>query len=374
MDLKGLRTEIDQIDEQLSRLYLRRMQIADAVAQHKIKNQLPVLDASREAAVIDRVRGFADAPDMKQRLAKLFEYLMADSRAAQQAHFASCSFPPVMPEQKGVAFLGIPGSFSEEAAVACFGEHTPKIPSASFDEIVQGVECGRLPCGILPVENSLTGGIYEVMDQLPLHRVHIVAETIVPVRHCLLARPDTKLSDITTVLSHAQPLDQCRQSIKRLGLFTQTRSSTAEAAKEVADGHEKHVAAIASLRAGQLYGLSTLLGDMQDNAANYTRFVVIVPGEVQPDPQANKVSAVFVLEHRPGTLFGLLSAFASRKINLLNLVSRPVPGSPWQYSFQLDFEGNLAQDAVMDLLAEVRNGLCQSIILLGNYRKWEQKS
>jgi prephenate dehydratase len=177
------------------------------------------------------------------------------------------------------------------------------------------------------------------------------------------------LSDIRTVLSHPQPLEQCRQYLLRRGFETVACASTTGASQEVAAKRDISLTAIGSEAAGRIYGLEPLEKDIQDNPENYTRFVVISAAE-EEIPGANKISAIFVVEHRPGTLYGMLRAFADRGVNILNLVSRPVLGSPWQYSFHMDFDGNLGDANVQDAL-RVAGENCRGIVILGNYKKWE---
>ena len=139
---------------------------------------------------------------------------------------------------------------------------------------------------------------------------------------------------------------------------------------EVAHRADLGIAAIASAAAGKRYGLHTLMADIQDNSANYTRFVVIGAASSAALPDANKISAVFVVEHRPGTLYGLLRVFADRGVNILNLISRPIAGAPWQYCFHMDFEGNLSDSNVKEALIAAQSN-CRDILILGNYKKWE---
>ncbi len=370
MDLGEIRSQIDDIDRQLSTLFQRRMALSVAVSEYKRQNNLPVLDMGRERAVIAAAEASAEDENLKPGLRRFFEGIMAESRLLQQnALLASHDDRPAFPTVESVAYLGPEGSFSHEALGRHFGPDARTVPFVSFEDAVEAVTRGQCRYGILPVENSLTGGVFAVTDLLAKGSVRIVGETVMPVRHCLLAVPGAVASDIRMVLSHPQPLEQCRQFILRKGYDTAAFSSTAGAAAEVARREDISVAAIASEQAGKLHGLVPLAHDIQDNPANFTRFA-IVSGSDMPFEGADKISAVFVVEHRPGTLYGALRAFADRGINLMNLVSRPVPGSPWQYCFHMDFNGNLTEPAVQEALKEAGEN-CRSILILGNYKKWE---
>jgi chorismate mutase / prephenate dehydratase len=370
MELGDIRNKIDDIDAELSALFQQRMALAMEVAQFKQAHSLAVLDTARERTVIERAEKSIADERIKPAVRRFFEGIMAESRQLQQVILAvgkpagtSLASTPT------VAFLGPVGSFSHEAVAQHFGAGATAIPSASFDEIVDSVASGAVPLGILPVENSLTGGIFAVTDLLSTGAVHIVGETVLGVRHCLLGVPGATVDSIETVLSHPQPLEQCRQFIRRQGYAPQASGSTAGAAQEVTARQDVTLGAIASEAAGRLHGLVPLVHDIQDNPANFTRFVVVSAAS-QTVKDANKISAVFVVEHRPGTLYGTLSAFASRGINLVNLVSRPMPGSPWQYCFHMDFDGSLSDATVQAALAEAEVN-CRSIKILGNYMKWE---
>ncbi len=370
MDLSEIRSQIDGIDRQLSSLFQQRMALSAAVSDYKKKNNLPVLDIGRERAVIASAEASAEEESLKPALRRFYEGIMAESRLLQQnVLLAGRSARPAFPTAETVAYLGPEGSFSHEALGRHFGPDARSVPFASFEDAVDAVIRGQCRYGILPVENSLTGGVFAVTDLLAQGTVRIIGETVLPVRHCLLALPGTVASDIHAVLSHPQPLEQCRQYILRKGYDTTAFSSTAGAAAEVARRGDISVAAIASAQAGKLHGLVPLAHDIQDNPANFTRFA-IVSASATPIDGADKISAVFVVEHRPGTLYGALRAFADRGINLLNLVSRPVPGSPWQYCFHMDFGGNLTEPAVQEALKEAGEN-CRSILILGNYKRYD---
>ena len=370
MDLQQLRMAIDEIDGDLVALIERRMELARQVADYKRQNHLPILDAGREQVVVERAESRTGDPALRPAVRRIVESLMAESRLLQQDLLADGPTPNPAPNG-AVAYLGPAGSFSHEAALRYFGAGAALLPVSSFEAIAQDVATGRAAAGLLPVENTLTGAIHQAGDLLRGGSLHICGEVVLPVRHCLLALPGATMEEITTVLSHPQPLEQCAGTLKRLGVVTQARASTADAAREVAQLGERTLAAIGSAQAGALYGLEPLAKDIQDNSANYTRFAVVAAGEAVPQPDADKISIVFAVEHRPGTLYGTLRAFADRGVNILNLVSRPIAGAPWQYSFHMDFEGHLGERKVDEALAEAARH-CRSLTVLGNYRGWPQ--
>lgn len=371
MDLKDIRREIDAADEQIAAIFLRRAALSERAALYKKEHDLPMVDGGRERDILLRAEELAGNTAMKPAVRRLFEQVLAECRERQRAVLAEAE--PASPERitgvtSPVAFLGPEGSFSHEAAVQYFGPDMAAAPAASFEEAAEAVLSGKCEYGILPVENSLAGGVFPVIDLLAGSGLHITGEAVLAVRLCLLGLPGGSAADVRAVLSHAQPLEQSRKFIRRMGYMAEACTSTSDAARRIAALGDPALAAVASEAAGRMVGLVPLMRDIQDNPANYTRFTVVSASK-HSDGDADKISAVFIVEHRPGTLYGLLKAFADRGINLLNLVSRPVPGLPWQYSFHMDFEGNLADETVRAALAEAE-GHCRNIRILGNYRKW----
>jgi chorismate mutase / prephenate dehydratase len=370
MELSDIRKQIDAIDAELAELFLRRAGLSMQAALFKQEHGLPMVDSGREKEIVERAEAAASDEGMKLAVRRFMEAVLAECRQKQREVTAPKTPPaPIVVDSGSVAYLGPEGSFSHEACLQAFGVGCRALPFPSFEEVVDAVASGKCRYGILPVENSLTGGVFAAADLLAAGAVHIVGETVLAVRHCLLGIPGAVAGDIRTVLSHPQPLEQCRQFIRRRGYDTRACGSTAGAAREVTQKHDITLAAIASEAAGAMNGLEPLLRDIQDNPANFTRFAVVAAGE-QADARADKISAVFIVEHRPGTLYGTLRAFANRGVNILNLVSRPVPGSPWQYCFHMDFDGSLNDANVREALAEAQAN-CRSIRILGNYRRWE---
>jgi chorismate mutase/prephenate dehydratase len=370
MELKDVRSEIDGIDAELVKLFERRMALAAQAALCKRERGAPILDAGRENDVVARAESSVRDETLKPLVRRFFEGVMALSRQHQRETAAPADAAQMFSGGRGVAFLGPEGSFSHEAFLLAFGPEAKPMPMASFEDVVRQVASGACARGLLPVENSLTGGVFAAADLLTAGTVRIAGETVLRVRHCLLGLPGAVLGDVRTVFSHTQPLEQCRQYLLRRGWDAVACASTTGAAREVARKRDISLAAIGSEAAGRLYGLEALEHDIQDNPANYTRFAVISAAE-EEIAGANKISAIFVVEHRPGALYGALRAFADRGVNILNLVSRPVPGSPWQYCFHMDFDGNLNDGNVRAALREA-GANCRSILILGNYKKWSE--
>ncbi|HUL75560.1 MAG TPA: prephenate dehydratase [Vicinamibacterales bacterium] len=234
-----------------------------------------------------------------------------------------------------IAYQGEPGAYSEAAALK-FQEAADVIACASFEAVFAAVESGRATHGILPIENSIGGSIHRNIDLLGEHHLPIVGEVELLVEHCLLALPGARLETLRRVYSHPQGLAQCEQFLRRLsGVEIVATYDTAGSAKLIRDGALADTAAIASARAGEVFGLDVVASGIQDYAANITRFVVIARQDdatLTPD----KTTILFALSNEPGALFKALSVFALRDIDLTKLESRPVRGRPWEYMFYAD--------------------------------------
>jgi prephenate dehydratase len=241
-----------------------------------------------------------------------------------------------------IAFQGEPGAYSEAAALEFFGPGASTLPCHAFEDVFTAVTHGPASHGILPIENSLAGSIHRNYDLLLRNELHIVGEYHHRVSHCLLAIPGVPLEEIRQVHSHPQALAQCEENIAKLGLEQIVEADTAGSAHWLHETGNRHAAAIASRRAAQVYQLNILVENLEDNPANFTRFLIIAnqPTQVVDSELENyKTSIVFSLPNRPGSLFKAMSVFALRDIDLTKIESRPIPGKPWEYMFYIDFAG-----------------------------------
>lgn len=236
-----------------------------------------------------------------------------------------------------IAFQGEPGAYSEAAALT-YAPNAEVLPCRSFEEVFAAVENGPATHGILPMENSIGGSIHRNYDLLLEHELPIVGEVELHVDHCLLASPGTRLEDVRVVYSHPQALAQCERALAQMtGVEIVAVYDTAGAAKMVNERGAADAAAVASRRAGELFGLQVLRESLQDFRDNITRFFLIAR-TAREVTGANKTSIVFALESQPGTLFKALAGFALRDINLSKLESRPLRGSAWEYLFYVDLD------------------------------------
>ena len=266
-----------------------------------------------------------------------------------------------------VSFQGERGAYSEAAALEYFGNSIEPIPCPSFDEVFEKVESGAVERGIVPVENSLGGSIHRNYDLFMRHQLHLIGEKIYRVRHCLIGLPGAQISDITLIMSHPQALAQCEHTITRLGVQREVVYDTAGAVKILKESGRRDHAAIASRRAAEVYGMQVLAEDIEDDEANYTRFVVLARAPIEPQRPA-KTSIVFTLKNQPGALFKALSVFALRDLALTKIESRPLAGTPWDYLFYLDFVGSRADTNVQRALDHLSE-YATTLRVLGSYAR-----
>lgn len=253
------------------------------------------------------------------------------------------STPPI------VAFQGEHGAYSEEAARRHFGADIVTQPCRTFLEIIDALQNGRAAYGMLPVENSLAGTVIPAYDLLIDYDLHIQAEFILRVEHCLLALPGTALPEIRSVRSHHQALMQCEQSLRRMGLQPVDYYDTAGAARDLAADPQPGMAAIASALAAETYGLDILARNVEDLDFNYTRFFVLgTEPPARRDP--SKTSIILTTRHVPGALYASLGELAQRNINMTKIESRPRRNRPWHYLFYVDFEGHEEDEPVREAL------------------------
>jgi len=268
-----------------------------------------------------------------------------------------------------VAFQGEPGAFSEAAAIELLGERITTVPRATFDAAFRAVPEGAADALLVPVENSLAGSVVRVYDLLLESDLAIVAETILPIEHHLIGCPGATLQGLRSVASHPMALAQCERFFSsHPGLKRVPAEDTAGSVREALARGDKSGAAIAGRRAAEHYLGVILAEDIQDNAENFTRFVLLIPEKEASawlSPEARKISLAMRLAHRPGALLASLEPFAKPSVNLLKIGSRPIHGRPWEYQFFIDVEA--ADVARLDQgLAEVRSATSE-LRILGRY-------
>lgn len=269
-----------------------------------------------------------------------------------------------------IAFQGEQGAYSEAAALR-FNPAAEVIPCETFEEVFAAVESSKIGYGIVPIENSIGGSIHRNYDLLVQHELPIVGEVMLRVTHQLLAVPGTRLEDVKRIYSHPQGLAQCERFLHGLsGVEIVATYDTAGSAKLIRDQHARDAAAIASARAGEVFGLSVLASGIQDFDENITRFLIVSRSAI-PLGEPDKTSVVFTLHNEPGALFKALSVFALRNIDLTKLESRPIRGRAFEYLFYADIavpRQDLQCARALVHLAE----FARSLRTLGSYASWKE--
>jgi prephenate dehydratase len=268
---------------------------------------------------------------------------------------------------KTIAYLGPAGTWSEAAALRFGGADGKLLPLGSTPAVVSAIETGLADAGVLPVENSLEGAVGATLDLL-IHEtdLQIAAEVVVPIRHMLLAKPGTELSDIRILRSHPQSLGQCRRFIERVLPKATTAASLSNTSAVEEMLQEDGSAAISTPRAAELYPVQVLARDIQDKHTNETRFLVLATHDAAPTGDDKTSIAFSVHRNVAGALVDVLHEFSDRKINLAKLESRPARDRLGLYIFLCDLEGHRADRNVADALARVADK-AEWIKIFGSY-------
>lgn len=375
MELKDIRNEIDGIDRQIVELFCKRMDIATKVAQYKIENSLPVLDAGREMEKLSEVSRLA-GEDMAGYVRTLYNTIFDMSRAEQEKYVHPTSptvekikksmenTPKMFPEYSRVACQGVEGAYSQLAAQKLFS-----VPCISyypdFEGVFKAVKDGECDYGVLPLENSTAGSVNLVYDLMMKYNFSIVRSTRLHIDHQLLAKEGTALSDVKEVFSHPQAISQCAEFLRELSVKVTPCHNTAAASKMVAESERGDVAALASRSCASLYGLSVLCSSVQDKGNNHTRFICISKNR-EIYPGADKTSIMVVTPHRPGALFRVMSRFNALGINLVKLESRPIPDRDFEFMFYFDLDTSVYSHEFLQLIAEL-DFMCEDFRYLGSY-------
>ncbi|MGZ4104354.1 MAG: prephenate dehydratase [Actinomycetota bacterium] len=274
-----------------------------------------------------------------------------------------------------LAYLGPPGTFTEEALLALPGSRDAELtPLATVPDVVAAVAAGRADGGLVPIENSIEGSVNVTLDALAFGEgIQIEAEVVRPIRHALLGIAGTALDAISDISSHPHATAQCREYIARAVPHARVHAanSTAEAARDVAELGDPTWAAIGTALAGELYGLAVLADNIEDRPENASRFVLI--GQERPGPTgADKTSVVcFIEKDRPGSLLAILHEVSDRQINLTKLESRPTKERLGEYCFFIDMEGHADEPPVKYAIDSLRTKILE-VKVLGSYPRAQE--
>ena len=375
--LEQSREAIDRIDRELVKLFCERMGVSADVAEYKRSVGKAVTDAARERALLCKISELA-GPEMEEYARTLYASILSISKAYQHERLNTSSklekkisaavkeTSPFFPARAKVACQGVEGAYSLKATEKLFA--CPEVSFyKTFDDVFAAIDRGECRYGVLPIENSTAGSVTQIYDLMSNHRFYIVRALRLKVDHCLLAKPGTKKEDIKEIVSHQQALSQCAGYIASMnGVKATAFPNTAKAAEFVKDAGEGY-AAIADKDCANIYGLTVLEEDIQDNGNNYTRFICI---SKTPEiyPGADKTSIVLTVPHKPGSLSRLLTQIDAMNINLTKLESRPMPGHDFEFLFYFDLESPIESPALLRLLGELESS-SEKFRYLGTYRE-----
>ena len=377
MELQELRSKIDEIDAQLTKLFEARMDVAAEIGAWKRENHMPVLDAARERDKLNAIAA-ESREDMQTYTQMLYSMIFELSRSHQsdltrtpsslrhEVEQAIEGTPRLFPTSPIIACQGTEGAYSQIAGTRMF--KSPKIMYfKSFDSVFSAIESGFCQYGILPIENSSAGSVKKVYDLMLRHKFYVVRSCRLKIDHNLLAAPGVKKEDIREIFSHQQALDQCAGYLEQFGPDVKiTRcENTAMAAEAVAKSGRHDIAAIASYDCAFLYGLKCLESDIQDRGNNYTRFICISK-KLEIYPGANRTTVMMTLPHRPGSLCRALSRFYSLGINITKLESRPLPERDFQFMFYFDLETSVYSGEFSRMIDDL-DSISEEFRYLGSY-------
>jgi chorismate mutase/prephenate dehydratase len=341
--LVNLRKRLDDIDAVIVSALGERARLTRQIAAVKGESDGPVRDVDRETALLQHRSTYGERVGLDPAFVRrLFREILDDSVRRQHDRLQHAD---TVSEWR-VAFQGTEGAYGHQAANQYFGvANRPVVFKAypTFRQMIEAVVEGHADRGVLPIENTTAGSVYEAYDLLLRFNLSIVGEEIVDIRHCLLGVADVPLERLRQVHSHPQALAQCSEFLAGLrGCDEVAAANTALAAARVRELNDPTQAAIASEEAAAHFGLHVLKRSIANQPVNYTRFVIVAAAPAACDPRIDaKVSMVLATRHDYGSLARCLDVIADEGLNMTKLESRPRPGSPWEYVFYLDVEGHL---------------------------------
>ena len=277
------------------------------------------------------------------------------------------------------AFQGERGAFSEDAARQLLGPAVETLAYRSFDEMFDAVSAGAADCAVAPIENSLAGSVIRNYDLLEERELTIIGETNVRIIHNLIAPAGVRLENVRHVYSHPVALAQCERFLRaQPQLAAEVAYDTAGSVKMIMERGRQDEAAIAGATAAEVYGAQIIASGIEDNPANFTRFLLLAQTERAAEiattnrDAERKTTIIFRVANQPGSLFRALAVFALRDIDLTKIESRPIEGRPWEYSFYLDLIGDQHEPRIERALMHLGE-MIESIRVLGSYPRHREE-
>lgn len=352
--LAETREEINQIDKRMAQLFCQRMDCVEQVIAYKKANGLPILDSAREEAVVEKNRQYISREAYQEYYEDFIRHLMEISKSYQRK----------LNNQDKIGYQGVEGAFSYIASTHLF-PHEEKLNFPTFRDVFQAVQDGEIAYGVLPLENSATGDVNDVLDLLFQYDCHVTAIYDLAIQQNLLGIKGAKLEDIQQVYSHQQAISQSKQFLSHYSFELIPYANTALAAKLIHEEGNIHKAAIASKETAALYDLDILAENINTANDNTTRFIVLEKDLIK---KGNRFNLVFTVPHKAGQLAQVIQVIGSEGFNLESIKSRPMPGCAWEYYFYVEVVGDFNAPTAQDLLGKLRE-VCDILKVVGVYEK-----
>ena len=359
-DLEKARKQINEVDREMARLFVERMDAARQVANYKKEHGLPVEDTAREEEIIERNAAYLEDDAYRSYYVRFLRSTIDLSKKLQHR----------LLDGMRVAYSGVEGAFANIVAARIFPD-AACVPYGDFEAAYRAVENGDCDCVLLPIENSFNGDVGKVLDLAFFGSLFVNGVYEAEIVQHLLGVKGAHTEDVRQVISHPQALGQCAAYIEKHGLEPIEAVNTAVAAKQVADLGRRDFAAIGSEEAAAKYGLDVLASHINESSANTTRFAVFSREQRTPSPVDERFLLLFTVKNAAGSLGRAISVIGQHGFNLRALKSRPTKELVWDYYFYAEGEGNVNSEQGKDMLHELQ-GCCSHLKVLGAYER-EQK-
>ena len=352
--LDEARKIINEVDDRMAELFLKRMQAAEMVYEHKKEYGLPILDRKREDFVIASNAAKITDETLRGYYIDYLKHVMSVSRAYQYR----------MKNGLRVAYSGVAGAFAQIAAGKIFPESTA-VACRDFKSAYDAVVRGECDVAVLPIENSYAGEVGQTIDLIFSGNLYINGIYELEIHQNLLGVPGAAVEDIRKVTSHPQALSQCHDYIRFRGFDAEEASNTAVAAKMVAQRNDKSLGAIASAETAEIYGLKVLEANINKSGENTTRFAVLSKVMANNPGFCNSV-LMFIVKNEAGSLANAISIIGRYGYNMTALRSRPLRKHSWQYYFYIEIDGTINSDTGADMMEELGQ-VCDRLKIAGTF-------
>lgn len=354
-ELEKAREIINKADKEIARIFEERMGAVKIVAEYKAAHGLPIFDAGREKAVIEKNTERIENGELKGYFSQLLTSFIGVSKQYQES----------LLNGEKIAFCGVHGAFAETAAKKLF-PYGRLQPYGDFAACYEAVESGECNCCVLPVENSYAGEVGQVIDLMFDGSLTVSGIYNMPIKQNLLGVRGADKAEIKKVISHPQALMQCGEYIRAHGYETESAENTAVAAKKAAQLGDKTVAAIGSSKNAELYGLDILESNINESAVNTTRFAVLSKNNEIVSGNDSFI-LFFTVNDEVGALAKAVNIICAHGFNMRVLRSRPVRSVPWQYYFYVEAQGDCESDEAQKMLREL-SVCCEKLKLAGSFK------